>query len=111
MEKCLEISPSKAYNVLQNKKKFFGAGCDSLPAVTVRDPYFTAEPVRFQYFIMAFMEDTLKRASSFLRDTPGKRLPCLYGQTFAGQRTATGFAWSCLQGDRPASHMKKNFLL
>ena len=49
MEKCLEISPSKAYNVLQNKKKFFGAGCDSLPAVTVRDPYFTAEPVRFRY--------------------------------------------------------------
>ena len=45
MEKCLEISPSKAYNVLQNKKKFFGAGW----AVTVRDPYFTVEPVQFRY--------------------------------------------------------------
>ena len=45
LKKILEISLSKAYNVLQNKKKFFGAGCDSLPAVKVRDPYLTAEPV------------------------------------------------------------------
>ena len=58
---------------------------------------------------MAFMEDTLKRASSFLRDTPGKRLPCLHGQTFAGQRTATGFAWSCLQGDRPGKPYEEEF--
>ena len=28
----------------------------------------------------------------FLRDTPGKRLPCLHVQAFAGQRTANGFA-------------------
>ena len=57
-------------------------------------------------------ENMIKATSPcFLCDTTGKRLPCLHGQTFAGQRTATGFAWSCLQGDRPASHMKKNFLL
>ena len=33
----------------------------------------------------------------FLCDTPGKRLPCLHEQAFAGQGTATGFAWSCPQ--------------
>ena len=31
----------------------------------------------------------------FLRDTPGKRLPCLHEQAFAGQRTANGFDVSC----------------
>ena len=38
-----------------------------------------------------------KAAAVLLRDTPGKRMPCLHGQAFAGQRTATGFAWSCPQ--------------
>ena len=31
----------------------------------------------------------------FLRDTPGKRLPCLHEQPFAGQRTANSLAVSC----------------
>ena len=34
----------------------------------------------------------------FLCDKPGKRLPCLHEQTFAGQRTANGFAVSCPEG-------------
>ena len=38
-----------------------------------------------------------KWGGSILSDTPGKGLPCLHEQVFAGQRTATGFAWSCLQ--------------
>ena len=38
----------------------------------------------------------------FLRDTPGKRLPCLHVQAFAGQRTANGFAVE-LAAIRPAS--------
>ena len=38
----------------------------------------------------------------FLCDKPGKRLPCLHEQAFAGQRTANGFAVSCpwYRGDR-----------
>ena len=28
----------------------------------------------------------------FLRDTPGKRLPCLHEQAFAGQRSSSGNA-------------------
>ena len=31
-----------------------------------------------------------------LRDTPGKRQPCLHGRTFAGQRTANSSAVSFL---------------
>ena len=31
----------------------------------------------------------------FLCDTPGKRLPCLHEQPFAGQRTANSLAVSC----------------
>ena len=31
----------------------------------------------------------------FLRDTPGRRTPCLHERTVAGQRTANGIAVSC----------------
>ena len=34
-------------------------------------------------------------------DKPGKRLPCLHEQTFAGQRTANGFAVSCPRDAHP----------
>ena len=36
-----------------------------------------------------------KKADTFLCDKPGKRLPCLHEQTFAGQRTANSDAVSC----------------
>ena len=60
-----------------NKKKFFGAGCNSLPAVIVREPYKTVELVQFQYrqyslderrkklFLLNFHEDTPYRVSFF----------------------------------------------
>ena len=35
-----------------------------------------------------------EQGGSFLCDKPGKRLPCLHEQAFAGQRTANGFAVS-----------------
>ena len=37
----------------------------------------------------------LDKGSVFLRDTPGRRTPCLHERAFAGQRTANGFAVSC----------------
>ena len=60
-----------------NKKKFFGAGCNSLPAVIVREPYKTVELVQFQYrqyslderrkiaFLLNFHEDTPYRGILF----------------------------------------------
>ena len=40
--------------------------------------------------------------SPLLRDTPGRRPPCLHERTFAGQRTANGITVSCprYRGDR-----------
>ena len=48
---------------------------------------------------MQEMRERLKKGLTriFLRDKPGKRLPCLYEQAFAGQRTANGFAVRCLR--------------
>ena len=60
-----------------NKKKFSGAGCNSLPAVIVREPYKTVELVQFQYrqyslderrkklFLLNFHEDTPYRGILF----------------------------------------------
>ena len=48
-----------------------------------------------------------KGTSLFLRDTPGKRPSCLHERAFAGQRTAYGFAVSCL----PAGSERKDQIL
>ena len=33
-----------------------------------------------------------RKAVLYLRDTPGKQLPCLHEQIFSGQRTASGIS-------------------
>ena len=44
----------------------------------------------------ATKKEAIEKWFLFLHDTPGKRLPCLHEQTFAGQRTANSSAVSWL---------------